>query len=508
MATVYKIHPAIGVARLGNHPTAFFVGPEVPGAPGVEIGASGGETAVGRYKDNGQVKRQAARFRVFRYQQDAAGNLQLDREITADDAKIEWRVDLVNRKAALDSTPAPNHPAGPRNTDIADRNSLIIKNAQPATISGADQPAQSFNGQFLGKAVYLGELRTDAKGRLLVLGGRGSSESVPPGQDLSSFANNDKWHDDVSDGPVSAVVTLPGQEPIAVHHPSWVVVAPPDFAPRIDSIVTLYDVAYEAALEKGALSPDGVPSFRRHIKPLIERAASLRWSNNFNRWNDLASLDWNALANTGAGNAGLRNKVAKRLKNPSLAQFMMPDFMKTYVDKWAAGNFISDLNGPDPAVPVPDQLDRAALDACVGNNFFPGIEASINLRDKDIYARPFRLDQTNLGKVYPGCLTEIMAVPWQADFRACDGGGWWPSQRPDIAMIDGNNIPGSQAQWEEPIPEGDYQGMIDHVMQLGFIVPTQINGQAVFVETDRDPQFPRDQVVAIAGGGNASSGKG
>ena len=30
---------------------------------------------------------------------------------------------------------------------------------------------------------------------------------------------------------------------------------------------------------------------------------------------------------------------------------------------------------------------------------------------------PFRLDQANLEKVYPGCLTEIMAVPWQADFR-------------------------------------------------------------------------------------------
>ena len=143
-------------------------------------------------------------------------------------------------------------------------------------------------------------------------------------------------------------------------------------------------------------------------------------------------------------------------------------------------------------LPVPDQLDRAALDACVGNNFFPGIEASINLRDKDIYAQPLRLDPTNAGKVYPGCLSEIMAVPWQADFRDCDGGQWWPSQRPDIAMTDGNKIPGSQANWEDPIPEGDHQGMVDHVLQLGFIVAAQAGGQRVFVEADRDPQFPRD----------------
>ena len=102
------------------------------------------------------------------------------------------------------------------------------------------------------------------------------------------------------------------------------------------------------------------------------------------------------------------------------------------------------------------------------------------------------VDPTNVGKVYPGCITEIMAVPWQADFRDCDGGAWWPSQRPDIAMTDGNNIPGSQATWEDPIPEGDHQGMVDHVLQLGFIVAEQAGGQRVFVEADRDPQFPRN----------------
>jgi hypothetical protein len=172
--------------------------------------------------------------------------------------------------------------------------------------------------------------------------------------------------------------------------------------------------------------------------------------------------------------------------------FVLPAFLGTYLDKWVAGNFISDLNVAGPAVPQPDQIDRAALDGCVGNNFYPGIEASINLRDKDIYARPFRLDHTNLGKVYPGCLSEIMAVPWQADFRDCDGGGWWPSQRPDIAMTDANNVPGSQASWEDPLPEQDHQGMVDHVQQFGFIVPQQIGGQTVFVEQDRDPQFPRE----------------
>jgi len=503
MATVYKIHPAIGIARVGNHPDAFFIGPEAPGSPGVEIGANDSETPISRYKDGGRIKRQAARFRIFKFNQDDSGRLQLVGEVTADEAKIEWKVDLCNRKAALDHNPALGHPGGPRNMDVADRNTLIIRNPQPVTISGKREPAKEFNGKFLGKPVYLGELRTDARGRLLVLGGRGKSESVPAGVPLTEFMNNDKWHDDASDGPVTAVVTLPGQEPVAVHHASWIAVAPPDFAPGIGAIVSLYDVAFQAAIEKGALSAAAKPSFRRHIKPLVERGTGLRWVHNSDstKWKRMAAADMNVLADTGSGSALLRAQIATDLKSPGFAKFVMPAFMKKYVDQWAAGDFISDLNGNDPAIPMPDQIDRAALDACVGNNFFPGIEASITMRDKDVYARPFRFDHTNAGKVFPGFLSEIMAVPWQADFIECDQQQWWPSQRPDIAMIDVNDIPGSEAEWAAPMGPLDHEEMVKHAMQMGFVVAAADNaGKQVFVEQDRDPQFPRNQLVAMAAG--------
>ncbi|HEV7879398.1 LodA/GoxA family CTQ-dependent oxidase [Bradyrhizobium sp.] len=498
MATVYKIHPAIGIARVGNHPDAFFIGPETPGAPGVEIGANGAETPVKRYKDGGRIKRQAARFRVFKFDQDNSGNLQLVGEVTADEAKIEWKVDLCNRKGALDHTPAPGHPGAPRNMDVADRNTLIIRNPQPVVISGKDQPGKKFDGKFLDKPVYLGELRTDAKGRLLVLGGRGKSESVPAGAPLDEFMNNDRWHDDASDGPVTAVVTLPEQEPVAVHHASWVTVAPPDFAPAIAAIVTLYDVAFQAAIDKGALSAEPKPSFRRHIKPLVERAASLRWVHNFQEWTSMATVTMKDLADP-AGDPQLRSKIAGKLKNPGFSRFIMPAFMDKYLNQWVLGDFISDLIDSDPPAPIPDQLDRAALDACVGNNFYPGIEASLTLRDKDIYARPFRLDHTNLGKVFPGCLSEIMAVPWQADFIECDQQDWWPSQRPDIAMIDADDIPGSQAEWAAPMAIFDHEEMVKHAMQLGFVVAATDNaGKPVFVEQDRDPQYSRAQLMAMA----------
>src|SRR6478609_10215886 len=81
------IHPGIGIARVGNSQSAYFVGPEAPGwTPGVDE----------RFKDeDGRVKRQAARFRV--YGLDAEGRVV--KELTLDDAAIEWRVHVANRKA-------------------------------------------------------------------------------------------------------------------------------------------------------------------------------------------------------------------------------------------------------------------------------------------------------------------------------------------------------------------------------------------------------------------------
>ena len=90
--------------------------------------------------------------------------------------------------------------------------------------------------------------------------------------------------------------------------------------------------------------------------------------------------------------------------------------------------------------------------------------------------------------MYPGCLTEIMALPWQADFLACQG-DWWPSQRPDRVMTDAQDVPGSVADWESPV--SDFAEMVDQVQRLGFIVAHPAEDEPVFVEVDRDPQFLR-----------------
>jgi L-Lysine epsilon oxidase N-terminal len=138
------------------------------------------------------------------------------RELTAHDATIQWTVHLANQKAAwyqfetaLDIPEA--EPTSRRNAAYqgADRNALVI-DPGPRRVSGRHRSAVPFDtGAFLGEPVYLGELRTDAQGRLLVLGGRGHSFS-PGGVALTTFANNDGWTDDTSDGPVTARVRLGG----------------------------------------------------------------------------------------------------------------------------------------------------------------------------------------------------------------------------------------------------------------------------------------------------------
>ena len=156
----------------------------------------------------------------------------------------------------------------------------------------------------------------------------------------------------------------------------------------------------------------------------------------------------------------------------------IPTFVQTYLEQYKAGTFVNDLNTPVPALAAPDAIDRAALEGCVGLNFFPGIEASQTLR-ANIYSEAFRFDQTR-PEIRAGFLTEVMACPWQADFQECEG-NWWPSQRPDMVMTDPNNIPASRAVWAVGIATRD--AMVVKFGTLSFVVPAMsAAGETVFVK--------------------------
>jgi hypothetical protein len=494
MSTVsYKIYPGISIARLGNSPEDYFIGPEAPGI----VADPGG----GMYRDaSGRIKRQGARFRI--YEVDADQNIV--REVTAADAEITWSTHLVNSKAAGANIP-PTGPEGMRNAFIEDRNSLII-DAGEQQISGADQSGPALDGgKFLGKNVDLGALRTDSAGRLIVLGGHGESRWVLVENSLTNYANNDYWFDDVSDGPVNATVKISGVEHQA--EPAWVVVASPGFAPGIDNVTTWYDEAVNVNSTAGA---NKCPSFTRDIYPILKRVVTMQWVHDKLRENhgngepqDFLAPDMlKQLASNSPADKYKRAGVFGALTKPGieaepdqpLVTGAMPNY-KSGVDPaephsgaraaltqyqydlmslWSDGDFVADWTGSEPQ-PIPfDQippgeqpaaLDRAALEACVGGPFFPGIETTYIMAESKTYEQAFRIDRNRPA----GSMTQGMALPWQADYSGC-GQFWWPAQRPFSVKRDGEFAPYTPTWWKPAVGPTNYDEMVRHWSQLGFIL--------------------------------------
>lgn len=484
--TSVKIHPAIGIARLGNSPTGFFIGPEKPGAhPRPRTG----------YKDaQHRVKRQAARFRLYGYDK----NGKLVKEITSADAKIEWTVHLVNSKAAAKRFDGLNANAPLRNAAVANRATLII-NPGARSVVGPNKTEIFDTGKFLGTTVPLGEIRTDASARLLVLGGFGTSAS-PANRPLTTFANNDGWQDDVSDGPVNANVTFKRGGKTCKVVGAWVIVGPPRFAPPLDNVTTLYDVLKQVAVDKLGLRLPAKPSFTRDIYPILLRAIHMQWvSGMINEMHAHATLP----AVIPSASASARLAIFKKMRDPATPganpsdpadmPMVHSDFYPAdsnqpvtriqyeILKKWKDGNFINDWTGPPaPSTTItPHGLDRAGLESCVGGAFYPGIEGSWFLRNKYQYSEPYRLDPTNL---QPGDITKQMAVPWQADFNDCAQDGelaWWPIQRPDnVFPVAG----GPQVPWTRGIVSSRSE-MVQKWHRLGFV----IKKGAKYVETERNP---------------------
>jgi hypothetical protein len=268
------IYPSIGIARVGNSPDAYDIGPEVPEPPA---------KPPGFYRDkHGRLKRQAARFRI--YGVNAQGRIIRELSAAQSGTKIRWTVKLANTKAAwytfqiaLD-IPEANMatPATLRNAGVADRRLLAITPSEQTVEGTSARPKLFDDGSFMGSPVYLGEIMTDENGRLVVLGGRGESRSSD-GSKAITFANNEGWHDDVSDGPVTAQVTLDGVSLDVV--PAWVVVAPPNYGPRRKSVRTMWDLMRDVAITAGTLSAPMRPSYTFDILPIFERLAGLQWVN-------------------------------------------------------------------------------------------------------------------------------------------------------------------------------------------------------------------------------------
>src|SRR5215212_127531 len=323
-----RIHPAIGIARVGGSAEGYFIGPEVPNYDGTPPPNYGGWK-----DDDGQVLRQVARFRVYGY--DDSGNV-VGEVTPGGDVELTWRVHVANCKAAwYDFDEAMDIPSfdgsqgtapkqsGLRNSDVGDRSQLVI-DPGPREIRGRNKQGKQYaftGGKFFGKEVPLGELRTDDAGRLLYFPAHGHSASRS-GDPAVTFANNTGWHDDIADGPVQAAVTIAGRS-LSVEH-AWVVVAPPDYAPGIMAVVTMYDVIAEASAQIDPSVRPRVPSFTKHVAPIFVRLVQNQWVNaGFGKlFGSGSALDLESLLPT----LGDNSEFARPLRQQLFARFRGPDY--------------------------------------------------------------------------------------------------------------------------------------------------------------------------------------
>ncbi|TIT26238.1 MAG: hypothetical protein E5W86_12995, partial [Mesorhizobium sp.] len=366
MVAYYKIHPGIGIARVGRSPDGFFLRAEFEEGEPFEL-AAGEEVAFGGYKDASRlIRRQGVRFRIYEYDRDpASGSLTFVREVTPDVASIEWRVTLANSKAAgLEMTAGPglgdslaivpNTQGVRRNVPPAGGNVQDFVASVDFTVAGLNQPfGPRKTGTVGGVDVFLGEVCTDASGRLVVLGGEGKSQSwVAPAPRLEDYLNNPGWFDDVADGPVDATITIAGQPgAVPVNEGAWVVIGPPDFAPDVVPIVSLYDIMSNA-LQFG--TPPAI-SFVQDVLPILHRVASHFWTNRLreNEWQAVRTAlnaNLSSLADPSDAADQLRLTIFNAvLKAQDLRQLRLTPAQQEILEDWRDGSF---LPGPDPSRPV------------------------------------------------------------------------------------------------------------------------------------------------------------
>ena len=269
--TRIRIHPGIGIARLGNS-DEYFIGPEAPGIVSDPGGKGGPGPDGGSYRDDAmKLKRQAQRYRIYAYDEEGnvVGEINSD---SSDVASINWRVHVRNMKAANYAFQGAYlfDPEDYRNPSIQgdakrpiDRTKLII-DPGPKTIGpDTQQPVVMAGDVFTGvtsgtlsgylrycnfipkdpsrpvpvsyKAatdIELGQLRLDEKQRLVFVPAPGKADCVttpkvelsnpsedhnPPngpenGSDplTNQFAyfNVPGWWDDTCGGEIDATVTL------------------------------------------------------------------------------------------------------------------------------------------------------------------------------------------------------------------------------------------------------------------------------------------------------------
>lgn len=511
MEKIYRIHPGIGIARVGKSEDGFFLeGDKLSDSP-YEINNSDRIPFRG-YKDAAfQVRKQGARFVVFEYEKDpVSGKEVLVGEVTPEKAIITWHVTLGNGKAEgplmemgtglqQERIIVPN-PNVRRNSAVATRDALHPTSSDTA-LQGINQSFQKLDGTIMEKNISLGSAGTDFAGNLVILGGSGEAGSwLEPRAELDDFLNNDGWFDTTADGPVDAELRFPDGNVARVQYGSWVIIGPPDFAPGILPIVSLWDLMHDSLIRSGRIKRAAPVSFKQHILSVLQRAAGYRWIHSSPVWNRILKLiNENDLSDNSSDMKVTRQKAFDRLQENGLQDFRLTPTQLANFRDWIEGTFVNNAPVPESEMTIPFLLDYASISRAIGSGLFPGIEMGFMATNANVYSEPARLTRQAFDDPYtgngvtlkPGSVVQRMACPWQADFMEC-AGNWWPAQRPDLSKHRMDGTP-ENIFWTRGLVEGSvyteesHLNMVAHFSDLGVVQEMNINGQNLFVENGRNP---------------------
>ena len=330
--SVFRIHPAIGMARVGNS-EAFYIGPEtmaalpIPGNDKVTGGLpikAGTESEIITSSDlrdkRGALKRQAARFRIYKYDEaefesypnGGGKEICIGSKVNGKKvADILWMVHMANKKANtyvlenpnlaasariidgyrdgklpplrnFDEGPFPNSTTrvrkltidpGPRTIRGKHRTAVKLDKATKASYlnkEGQIKPLDDYPKLFpedsfgklncpTGPIDTLGELQTDDNGRLLVVGAYGRA----CGWFMEDGTPYPLEHDVDNDGWFDdtgdgpvTAVLVFDDDSTQEVHGGWVVSTDPSYAPQTLNVVSLWDDMYDSWVRKLDLVPD------------------------------------------------------------------------------------------------------------------------------------------------------------------------------------------------------------------------------------------------------------